>query len=519
MRRNIVVFTWGMAFLVLYSGIAFAQATAQISGTVRDQSGGVLPGVTITATQQETGVVRGTNVERIWRVLVTESAVGAMERRSHACRIQHLHSDGRCPAGRQQRRRESTDGRRHPYGTGIGHGHCPYGRHADGRRRYRRREPAHRRITAQRARSDAVGHDLRRGRANGHRRGRGRYEDRRIISVAGGGDNGVWYYLDGAPHIDNLSGSGLHLPFPDALQEFRLTTGAQEAGANIRAAASVSAVTKAGTNVLHGGAFEFLRDSRFNEPDPISGVKDALKRNQFGGTVGGPMVRDRLFFFAGLQATTTRQNPLNQTSFVPTAAMIAGDFRAFASPACNNGRQLTLGGGFVNNMIDPSRLSPAALNIARRLPTPVDDCGRVLWGEPNNRDEYQVPIRVDYQANNAHAFVLRYMLTTDDRKMPLDEANGNLLATSNPEANDRAHNITGGHTWVVNSTMVNSFRAFGNVVNAFKPGPQYFFAEGRRHQCLHGRPRNDLPLSARQLHGRAGLVRRGHHRPPQCGNQ
>ena len=154
--------------------------------------------------------------------------------------------------------------------------------------------------------------------------------------------------------------------------------------------------------------------------------------------------------------------------------MIAGDFRAFASPACNNGRQLTLGGGFVNNMIDPSRLSPAALNIARRLPTPVDDCGRVLWGEPNNRDKYRVPIRVDYQANNAHAFVLRYMLTTDDRKMPLDEANGNLLATSNPEANDRAHNITGGHTWVVNSTMVNSVRAFGNVVNAFKPGPRSF---------------------------------------------
>ncbi len=295
-----------------------------------------------------------------------------------------------------------------------------------------------------------------------------------LISVAGGGDNGVAYYLDGAPHIDNLSGSGLHLPFPDALQEFRLTTGSQEAGASIRAAASVSAVTKAGTNLLHGAAFEFLRDSRFNEADPISGVKDALKRNQFGGTLGGPIAKDKLFFFAGLQATRTRQTPLNQTAFVPTAAMMAGDFRAFSSPACNNGRQLALGGGFVNNTIDPSRLSPAALNISRRLPTPIDACGRVLWGTPINRNEYQVPIRVDYQVTNNHSFLVRYMLTTDDLKQPLDEADGNILATGIPAANDRAHNITGGHTWVLNSAMVNSFRVFGNIVNAFKPGPQYF---------------------------------------------
>ena len=474
MRRNIVVFAWGVVFLVLYSGIAFAQATAQISGTVRDQSGGVLPGVTITATQQETGIVRSTtsnesgafslpnlplgpwSVEATLAGFNTFTQTGVVLQVGSSAVVNPLMGVGTLTEQVSVTATAPTvDTRTVGVGTVV-----------ESQRIVEL--PLNAREVTQLV--TISGAAVQTGTGGGV----GAMRTGVLISVAGGGDNGVSYYLDGAPHIDNLSGSGLHLPFPDALQEFRLTTGAQEAGANIRAAASVSAVTKAGTNVLHGGAFEFLRDSRFNEPDPISGVKDALKRNQFGGTVGGPMVRDRLFFFAGLQATTTRQNPLNQTSFVPTAAMMAGDFRAFASPGCNNGRQLTLGGGFVNNMIEPSRLSPAALNIARRLPTPVDDCGRVLWGEPNNRDEYQVPVRVDYQANNAHAFVLRYMLTTDDRKMPLDEANGNLLATSNPEANDRAHNITGGHTWVVNSTMVNSFRAFGNVVNAFKPGPQYF---------------------------------------------
>ena len=106
-----------------------------------------------------------------------------------------------------------------------------------------------------------------------------------------------------------------------------LTTGTQEAGGTIRSGASVNAVTKSGTNVFHGSAFEFLRDSRFNEPDFLSGRKDGLKRNQFGGTIGGPIVRDRMFFFAGLQATTTRQNPLDQTAFVPTAAMLAATSR------------------------------------------------------------------------------------------------------------------------------------------------------------------------------------------------
>ena len=87
------------------------------------------------------------------------------------------------------------------------------------------------------------------------------------ISVAGGNDFGVSYTLDGAPNSNVHDGTGLHLPFPDALQEFRLTTGAQEASSGLRSGASVNAVTKSGTNVLHGSLFEFLRDSRFNAPD------------------------------------------------------------------------------------------------------------------------------------------------------------------------------------------------------------------------------------------------------------
>ena len=91
---------------------------------------------------------------------------------------------------------------------------------------------------------------------------------------------------------------------------------------------------------------------------------DGLKRNQFGGTVGGPIRKDKGFLFRRLPGSTVRQTPSDSTVFVPTAEMLAGDFTTFVSPACNNGRQIHLNGAFVNNRIDPTLFSPAALKIA-----------------------------------------------------------------------------------------------------------------------------------------------------------
>src|SRR6185295_17606638 len=87
---------------------------------------------------------------------------------------------------------------------------------------------------------------------------------------------------------------------------------------------------------------------------------DGLKRNQFGGTIGGPIIRNRLFFFAGEQRTTERSRPSANRAYIPTSQILAGDFRTLASPACNNGRQITLTAPFVNNMIDPALFSRVA---------------------------------------------------------------------------------------------------------------------------------------------------------------
>ena len=170
------------------------------------------------------------------------------------------------------------------------------------------------------------------------------------FSVAGGQGFGVAYLLDGATHNNPYDNLNLPLPFPDALQEFRLETSSTTANAGMHSGASVNAVTKSGTNLFHGDLFEFFRNHRFNATnpfnarDPVTGERqgDGLDRNQYGGTFSGPIVTDKVFFFGAYQGTRIRETPSDLFAFVPTAAMLAGDFTAYASAACNGGTARTL---------------------------------------------------------------------------------------------------------------------------------------------------------------------------------
>src|SRR5438552_8509422 len=157
------------------------------------------------------------------------------------------------------------------------------------------------------------------------------------VSVAGGLNSGLNFTLDGAYHNNPHDNSYMSLPFPDALQEFKVETGATGAQNGVKSSGTVSLVTKSGTNEFHGNLFEFVRNGKFNARNAFATRRDTLKRNQFGGTIGGPIKKDRVFFFAGYQGTTIRQDPMDILGFVPTAAMLSGDFTALASPACNSG--------------------------------------------------------------------------------------------------------------------------------------------------------------------------------------
>src|SRR5205807_4889697 len=141
----------------------------------------------------------------------------------------------------------------------------------------------------------------------------------------------------GTIHNETHTALNLPLPFPDALQEFKVETSALPAQYGDHAAATVNAVTKSGTNNVHGDLFEFVRNGVFNARNFFAAQRDTLKRNQYGGVIGGPVVKNKLFFFGGYQGTGLRSSPPQFISYIPTTAMLAGDFTAYAAPACNNG--------------------------------------------------------------------------------------------------------------------------------------------------------------------------------------
>ena len=216
--------------------------------------------------------------------------------------------------------------------------------------------------------------------------------------MAGGQAFGVAYLLDGATHNNPYDNLNLPLPFPDALQEFRLETSSTTANDGMHSGASVNAVTKSGTNLLPRRPVRVRPQPPLQRHQPVQRARPGDRRAPGRRPEPQPVrrhvrrsARDRpLFFFGAYQGTRVRETPADLFAFVPTAAMLAGDFTQYASAACNSGTARNLRAPFVGNRIDPARMSPAAVNIARRLPATTDPCGRVTYSRSRPQDEHAV---------------------------------------------------------------------------------------------------------------------------------
>jgi hypothetical protein len=278
-----------------------------------------------------------------------------------------------------------------------------------------------------------------------------------IISVGGGTNDGLTFLLDGGIHNDPYGNQALPLPFPDALQEFKVETSAVPAQYGYHAAGAVNVVTKSGSNQFHGSLFEFVRNRIFNARNTFGTERDGLKRNQFGGVLGGPVIQNKLFFFGGLQTTLQRSDPKGNTTFIPTSQMLAGDWTTYASAACQAGGAITLRAPFVNNRIDPALFSKPAVELVRRMnATPVDGCGRVLFGRKTNADEYLPVAKLDYQVSTKHFLFGRYQLAQLDT--PSDYDGHTILSIANPDFYRRVKSFILGDTYSISPTTVSSFR-------------------------------------------------------------
>src|SRR5216684_8933868 len=277
-------------------------------------------------------------------------------------------------------------------------------------------------------------------------------------SIEGSPGNATSYLLDGGSNNDLFTNVSSPIPFPDAIQEFGVQMGSVPARYGFHSGGVVNLVTKAGANQIHGDLFEFLRNGDFNARNASALARDTLKRNQFGGVIGGPVRKNKLFFFAGYQGTWSKSDPPDNINFVPTQAMLNGDFTALASPACN-GRQITLGAPFANNQISPSLLSPVALNVLKKIPRSADPCGTYRFGITNNSREHQVVGKMDYIRSEKNSLFARYLIS--DFSNPNGAVPGNALTTQRPDLSYRDQNITLGDTYVFSPGTINSIHLTG----------------------------------------------------------
>ncbi len=316
------------------------------------------------------------------------------------------------------------------------------------------------------------------------------------FSVAGGQANGVNYLLDGGDNNDAFSNVNLPIPFPDAVQEFSVQTNALQAQFGLHPGGVVNVVTKSGSNGFHGDLFEFLRNYELNaRPKGLTTVagsvsqpsRDSLKRSQFGGTAGGKIIRDKLFFFGGYQQTVQRSNPSNTTAHTPTALTLAGNFSVEDAPTSAGGCQSkavslkdpadpTNVRTFPGNVIPSSRFDQSAVKLLSFIPVSSDPCGLVLFGQPTNNPDWQVIGRVDYAKSQKNNMYVRYYIYNFTAQSFFDGKNA-LTTGPNPGNKDQSNTTTIGDTYTISPSMVNSFHVTfdrradnrGSAPNLFGP--------------------------------------------------
>lgn len=306
------------------------------------------------------------------------------------------------------------------------------------------------------------------------------------ISIGGGQGNGTNYLLDGGSNVDTMTNVNLPFPFPDALQEFSVDTNALPARNGSQPGGVVNIVTKSGTNQYHGDLFEFLRNGDLNARNFFSTSHDVLKRNQFGGTFGGKIIRDKLFFFGGYQGTRIRSVSNSANAFVPTSAELAGDFSTAESPTCIAGatksRNITLPGTKTaiknqkNVFASGITFDPAALALVKFLPQTSDPCGKVTWAVPAIQDEDQGIGRLDWIQSTKHSMFLRYFYTSYEQPAFFDSQN--VLVTAVPGNDESAQSATIGDTYTFSPTTLNSVHATFTRRTDFRgPNSNFFNAQ------------------------------------------
>jgi len=282
------------------------------------------------------------------------------------------------------------------------------------------------------------------------------------------------YKLDGANNTDFYFQRNQTFPFPDVLQEFSIQTSNYSAAQGNNAGAVINVVTRSGTNEFHGGTFEFVRNRVFNARNFFAPTQDFLKRNQFGAFGGGPVRlpgydgRNRTFFHMGWQGTRIRNLASSLTAFAPTIDERRGDFTTCGAP-CNRVLRDPLGGTFPNNQIPVSRFDPASVKVTTFIPAVGGD-GFTVIPRPIKHQLDQGVTKVDHQLTNKDRLSGRYFIDHFQNAGTFEPSN--LLSYRGPTlaARVRIQNAMLGWTRTISPAVLNDFHfAFDRLHSARGP--------------------------------------------------
>ncbi len=275
------------------------------------------------------------------------------------------------------------------------------------------------------------------------------------------------FLLDGANNNDAFLGEGAVVPPPDAIQEFRILTNLYSAEYGRGGGSIISVITRSGTNRIHGSVYEFLRNDVLDATNFFSQEKSPLRRNQFGFTLGGPIRKDRTLVFGAYEGFREVRN-VSLAATVPSAAQRNGNFSALnpAPKSCSERGAIcdpTTRQPFPGNIIPADRIGPIARNILRFYPLPNDPSGapvhRFQGAEPTISNQFTV--RLDHDISDKQKLTGRYSLYDGENKLARAQANFGATIALPAFRNvnkGRFQNLVLADTYVFSPNLINTVR-------------------------------------------------------------
>jgi Carboxypeptidase regulatory-like domain len=302
------------------------------------------------------------------------------------------------------------------------------------------------------------------------------------FSANGMRQNTISYQLDGGNYVDEYTNVNQPFPFPDALQEFSVQTSNYSAEYGENAGGVVNVVTKSGTNSFHGDAFEFVRNPYFNAQNFFATptTPDRVKRNQYGGTIGGPIIKDKTFFFAGYQRTAFRNLVLGSSHVVGQTDI--ADFlqpKTAACPKCGAPTSAATGpAGTIDPAIatllgiDPTTGaylgSGAKFSLSNGIPSGSNPT--IPFSKPDDENYDSGLGRLDHSITKNDKLTLRYEFDRFTKAAVFEPLL--LVAYTDATFSIIAQNALIHETHIFSPSLVNDFRmSFSREVSKRGPSP------------------------------------------------